>query len=500
MSEARPPGGDRPPAPAAAVFLPSPAPEAAGERAPGGRADPDVGRGTSGELDTAAGTLGSALLLSYGLPAFGTALVLISVALYLPNYYTDELGVTAGMLSWVFLAGRLWDAITDPLMGFVSDRTRSRFGRRRPYFLLAALPIWIVFFRIWSPDPGLGPEETFVHLLVHYLLLYTAWTVFWIPYVSLGMELTPDYHERTRLFGVRQGFYLAGTAVGMMAPELFARARGDVAAGYSSMALVFGGVTAALMLVAFTRLPERYAARQAEALPLLEGLRITFRNRAFVVLMAVYVIAVVGGSFIAPLTLYVGKYVIGARWVVPWVMLAYLAGSVASIPLWVRLSRRVGKNRAWSAGMLLAIGTYATSTLYHEGTWLLWIVLATTIGAANACTMTFGAALSADVIDSDELETGQRREGAFMGIWSFVDKAAVGLAVFAGLQGLHAIGYVPNVAQTPRVVAGIKFLYCVVPAICHLAALLLFRFFPITPEVHARIRAELDARKEAGRV
>jgi glycoside/pentoside/hexuronide:cation symporter, GPH family len=438
--------------------------------------------------------LSTGRIVGYSLPAFGAAMVLLSVAVYLPNYYTDDLGLSAALLGWVILVGRLWDAVTDPLVGYVSDRTRSRWGRRRPYFVLSAVPLWLAFYFMWSPDPGLSATALFTYLLVWYLVLYTCWTIFWIPYISLGMELTPSYHERTRLFGTRQGFFLFGTAVGMLTPELFARAMGGPEAGYPPMALLFGGITCGLILVAFTRLREQPDLARTEHFPFFKGLRVTFRNRAFVVLMLTYLVALVGGSFIAPLTLYVAKYVIQAREVVPLVMLAYLVGSVGAIPFWVRLSRRLGKNRTWSIAMVLATAVYATSFYYHEGTWVLWIVLAAFIGAANGCTMTIGPSLSADVIDSDELETGQRREGAFMGIWSFLDKAAIGLAIFVGMQGLAAVGYVPNEDQPQRVVLGIKVLYCIVPAVCHLAALLLFQRFPITPEVHAQIRAELDAR------
>ena len=443
------------------------------------------------------GRLSHGQLIGYGLPAFGSAATLLSAALYLPNFYTDHLGVTAGMLSWVFLAGRIWDAVTDPLMGHLSDRTRTRWGRRRPYFLIAAVPLGIVFYFLWSPAAGLSASGLFAQLLLCYLLLYTFWTIFWIPYVALGAEMTPLYHERTRLFGVRQVFFLAGTAIGMLTPPLFARAAGDVAAGYARMAAVFGTLTAALILISFTRVRERPQVH-AHTFRFVEGLRVTFRNRAFVVLMVTYLVALVGGSFIAPLTLYVGKYVIKAEWVVPFVMLAYLLGSIGSIGLWVRLARTRGKNWTWSLGMILAACVYAASFAYHEGTWQLWIVLGALIGAANGCTMTLGASLAADVIDSDELTTGHRREGAFMGIWSFMDKAAIGLAIFVGMQGLHAIGYTPNVDQTPAVILGIKVLYCILPAVCHVCAVVLFQRFPITPEVYADIRARLDSRGSGG--
>jgi Na+/melibiose symporter-like transporter len=259
--------------------------------------------------------LGAAQILGYSLPALVTAMILVSVAIYLPNYYTDELGVSAGMLSWVFLVGRIWDAITDPVMGHVSDRTRTRWGRRRPYFLVAALPLWLVFYLIWSPSPDLGRSGTYLHLMVCYLVLYTFWTVFSIPYLSLGMELTPVYHERTRLFAGRQGFYLAGTAIGMLAPPAFAGMLGDKVSGYSLMAAVFGGLGVALILIAFAQVRERPHLAAHETFPFFHGMRVTLRNRAFVVLLTVYLFSLVGGSFVAPLSLYIAKYVIKAEWV-----------------------------------------------------------------------------------------------------------------------------------------------------------------------------------------
>jgi GPH family glycoside/pentoside/hexuronide:cation symporter len=438
--------------------------------------------------------LSAGQLIGYGLPAFGTSLILISVAIYLPNFYTDELGVTAGMLSWVFLVGRVWDALTDPMMGHLSDGTRTRWGRRRPYFLISALPIWATFYLIWSPNPSLSPNGLLLHLMVWYLLLYTFWTVFSVPYSSLGMELTPHYHERTRLFAGRQAFFIAGTIAGMLAPAVFASAAGEKLAGYSAMAIVFGGLTVVLILVSFARVREREGPATSRAYPFIKGLGVTLRNRAFIVLLLVYMTSVVGGSFIAPLTLYMGKYVIREEWVVQYVMLSYMTGSLLSIPVWLRLSRRVGKKHAWTTAMVIGTVGYGLSYTYPEGTWILWIVLAFIVGSASGCSMTLGPAIQADVIDSDELETGTRREGAFVGVWSFLDKGAVGLAIFIGMQGLERIGYEPNVEQSETVIEGMKFLYCVLPAALHLVALLIFQKFPITAEVHAQIRAKLDAR------
>ncbi|MCP5057850.1 MAG: MFS transporter [bacterium] len=438
--------------------------------------------------------LPSGEVLAYALPAATVAIVVISVGMYLPNFYTDELGVSAGLLSWVFLAGRLSDAVTDPLMGFISDRTATRWGRRRPYMLLAALPIWLIFYLVWSPASSLSPTGVFVHLLVCYLLLYAFLTVFSIPYISLGMELTPNYDDRTRLFGVRQVFTVVGTAAGMLAPFAFAELIGTKEDGYPVMALALGGFGAVLILFASSRIAERPAVVVRNPLPFVQGLRVTAANRPFRILLLVYLASHVGGSFIAPLGLFIAKYVIKLEWAMQPVMLAYLVGSLLSVPLWLRLSRIHGKNRTWTAGMLVGVAAYAISYSYHEGTWVLWVILGAVVGAVHGCTLTLGPAIAADAIDEDELETGQRREGVFMGIWSFVDKAAIGVAVFIGMQGLEFIGYVPNQDQTESVIEGMKFLYCILPAILNLLAVIIFQRFPITRERHEDIRAQLELR------
>ena len=434
-------------------------------------------------------------ILSYALPTFSTATIMMTVAIYLPNFYTDELGLTAGMLSWVFLFGRIWDAVTDPTMGHISDRTHTRWGRRRPYFLLSALPIWLFYYLIWSPSPSLSTNGLFVHLLICYLLLYTLWTIFNIPYYSMGMELTPEYHERSRLFGWRQGFSVAGIVAGTLAPVVFSRIAGSKVVGYSWMAAVVGGVCVVLILIMFFIIQERRESVKRPAFPFFKGLGVTFRNRAFVILMLVYLTSMIGQSFITPLAIYMAKYVVKVEWVTQPLILTYMSASLLSIPFWLYLSKRIGKNRTWTAAMLIGAIGYALVYTVHEGTWLRWILLTIPTGAPYGCTMMLGPAIQADVIDSDELETGTRREGAFIGVWSFIDKAAIGLAVFVGLQGLEIFGYVPNVTQTKIVITGITVLYSLLPASLNLVAVFIFQKFPITREVHAEIRAQLDARK-----
>ncbi len=435
-------------------------------------------------------------IISYALPTLGLYIIMMTVAIYLPNYYTDDLGVTAGMISWIFLISRIWDAVTDPIMGHISDRTRTRWGRRRPYFLLSALPIWLLFYLIWSPSQSLSSNGLFVHLLICYLLLYTFWTMFNIPYYSLGMEITPEYHERSRLFGGRQAFGVTGIIIGTLVPVLFTRVAGSKLLGYSWMGAIVGGICAVLILITFFCVKERPESITSPAFPFIKGLGVTFRNRAFVVLLLVYLATLIGGSFIAPLAMYMAKYVIKVEWATQPAILTYMVVSLVSIPGWLYFAKKYGKVKTWTAAMLLATIGYALTYAVDEGMWWLWILCTLPVGATFGCTMMLGPSIQADVIDSDELETGTRREGAFIGVWSFVDKAAVGLAVFVGLQVLELIGYVPNVEQTETVKIGIKVLISFLPASLSIVAAIIFKmFFPITPEVHAEIRSKLDARK-----
>jgi GPH family glycoside/pentoside/hexuronide:cation symporter len=430
-------------------------------------------------------------IVTYALPAFPASLVLITVAIYLPNFYTDDLGVTAGMLGWVFLLGRFWDAVTDPAMGYLSDRTRSRWGRRRPFLLLAAIPMWLTFYLIWSPNPDWSPTVLFLYLMVCYLTLYTFWTVFNVPYQSLGMELTSDYHQRTVLFAVRQAAYVVGTIFGMMIPAYLVGRLGNRLDAYSTFSLYAGALIVVILVFAFLSLREREDIHHAESFPFLEGMKITFKNRAFVILVLTYLASVVGASFIAPLSLYIAKYVIKMEGIVQYIVLVYMLGSLLSIPVWAFIAKKTSKVRAWQIALTIGGVAYFGALTYSEGTWILWMIFAAIVGTTFGCTMAIGPAIIADVIDQDELETGKRREGAFVGVQSFVDKAAVGLAVFIGMQGLAYIGYVPNVEQTPQVVSGLLFLYGILPGVLQLVSVVIIQRFPITPEVHQDIRRQL---------
>jgi GPH family glycoside/pentoside/hexuronide:cation symporter len=188
------------------------------------------------------------------------------------------------------------------------------------------------------------------------------------------------------------------------------------------------------------------------------------------------------------------EYVVGMPEMAPYVIFTYIVTAAVAIPFWLRLSRRIGKKETWSRALILASVAFALGTYIHDGTWLLWVLMAVFAGFGYGCTMALAPSMMADVIDLDELETGRRREGAYFGIWSFIDKSALGLAVFVGMYAIDLMGYVPNQEQSFRVIWTLKTLYFILPAVCFATACYLLRRYPITQEEHRRIRAAIEAK------
>ncbi|UCD56732.1 MAG: MFS transporter [Candidatus Hydrogenedentota bacterium] len=438
-------------------------------------------------------------IVSYGLPRFGSAIMFLAVVVYLPKFYTDDLLLSPALIGLTFLIARFWDAATDPVMGYVSDRTKSRMGRRRPYFLVSAVPVAIAYFLLWSPPHGLRDWGLFYYVTAAYLLTYTFWTIFSIPHHSLGAELTMDYHERTLLTGVREGLGVLGTLVATLAPPAFAIVFGSKHKGYSYLAALTGLTTAVFIFIAFFNLRENPEFQKQHPIALKEGLKALFKNRPFRTLLVAFVIALMGNSLVPVLTLYIADYVVKVPRIAPVIIVSYLLMASVSILFWTRLSRRIGKREAWSYALVLSSVVFAISTYYHEGTWLIWIILAGLAGFGYGCTLALAYSMMADVIDLDELETGRRREGAYFGIWFFVEKGAVGLTAYIGLQTLAIMGYVPNVEQSLRVVWSMKFLYSILPAVCFGACYFFLRRYPITQKEHERIRAEIQLKKGSSR-
>lgn len=428
---------------------------------------------------------------AYALPALPLALIGIPVYVYLPKFYTDTMGMDIAVVGLLLMAVRLFDAVTDPLIGFLSDNTKGPWGRRRPYIAVGAAGLSLSIFFLFNP-PALEGAGMSLYFGIWIFTLFFFWTLVTIPYESLGPELTADYHERTALFSWRDGFLILGTLLAAAAPVIITAVFEHLGQPVSDsrqfavMSVVFSPLVLGAALVCVFCIQE--AAPQANAENL--GWGAVLKNRPFLILISGYAISAVGSSLPATLILYYVEHVLGAGNAEVFLLIYFLTG-ILFLPLWVKISKKTGKKQAWILSMLVNTGAFSGVFFLGYGDETAYGILVFLSGIGFGASLALPSAIQADVIDVDQLETGQRREGRYMGLWSIAKKMSAALGTGIGLLMLGQTGYTPNAAQTPDTVFMLRVLYALVPCLCNLAAIALICFYPITEQVHAQIRDQI---------
>jgi GPH family glycoside/pentoside/hexuronide:cation symporter len=443
----------------------------------------------------ATGRLGIGERLAYAAPSFALAAVGIPVYVHLPKFYTDVVGVDVALLGAMILGIRIFDAFTDPAIGLLSDRTRSRHGRRRPYVLGAVGPLALCFYLLFQP-PALGGAAAATWFGVNLFLVFLFATLVKVPYDAWGPELSFDYDERTSLLGMRDGFLLGGTVVAASSPVLIAAALGlgegaaDQRALFFWVAVLYAALLVASCVACVLRLRERSPRPPSAAGHVLRGLFETRRNRPFLILLAAYTVSAFGSNLPATLILYYVEYVLGSK-LANLFLLEYFVTGIAFLPLWIAAARRFDKKQTWIASICLNTGAFAGVFFLGPGDAALYGVLVFLSGIGLGATLALPSSMQADVIDYDELLSGERREGQYLGLWSVSTKLAAALGVGVALPVLGQAGYVPNQEQTEAVKTTLRVLYALVPSLCNLLALGIALLYPITRARHAEIRAAL---------
>ena len=357
-------------------------------------------------------------VFAYGAPAVGAGYMYLLLALYVMKFCTDILLIAPAVMGLIFSISRFWDALSDPVAGYYSDRTKLALGRRRSWMLASILPIGLFFLMVFSPPLALTGFELTLWMAVAIIGFYGVMTIFFVPHLSLGAELTDNYHERSRLFGMRHAFYTVGSILALVTMQMLisAEATGDGAVRELAFdqGLLAGVVMAGLVAYAVVRLREPPPEQaQLESGPF-QAFRDVARNPYARRLYVVWFIENVGGGAIAALTLYVTHYVVGAPQWAPAIILAYMVPSSFAVPLWVSLSRRRGKIRTWVLSMCLtgvSFGGMFSLPFIETMEARLWtiFILAFFAGLAAAGGGSIGPSVQGDVVDYDELRSGERK-------------------------------------------------------------------------------------------
>jgi GPH family glycoside/pentoside/hexuronide:cation symporter len=438
--------------------------------------------------------------IAYAVPALFLAVVGIPVYVYIPKFYTDVVGVNIAALGYILFSVRLFDAVTDPAIGYLSDRTRTRVGRRRPYIAVGSVFVALTMYLLFNPPRVSASAET-IWFAVCIYALFLCWTAVVVPYESLGPEITFDYDERTTLFGMRDGFLIVGTLAAASSPAiiqwLFDLA-GD-ADGERTKFFWIAVIYAPLLIgscwwcvLAIRELPR---STPFGKIGILTGLRQVGRNRPFVILLVAYTISAIGNNLPATLILYYVEYVLQSKMADAFLLLYFVTG-IVFLPGWIVIARRTEKKAAWLASMAVNTGAFIGVFFLGPGDAVIYGVLVFLSGIGFGATLAIPSAIQADVIDYDELLTGERREGQYIGLWSIAKKLAAAVGVGAGLSILGLAGYTPNVEQSAQVQFTLRTLYALVPSVCNMIAFLIALAYPITGSIHREIRTAIAEKKE----
>jgi len=449
---------------------------------------PDVGR------------LPLATKVAYGAPAFAGAAMAITGAVHMPRFYSDVVLAPLGYVALMIALGRAFDAITDPVMGWLSDRTRTRWGRRRPYIALGSVPCAVCFWLLLNPPRGAGSDAA-LWFGLSFLALFLFSTVVSIPRAALGAELSPYYHERSSLFGIQSIFAAAGTIAGAILPGIMQDGFGvvDERRVFGTVAGVLAVALVVLNFVMLVRVQERREFMERPPNPFIPGVRRALRNRPFRVLLMAGVVNAIPASIPAILIPFYVYYAIRPENPASWLagfLLLYLGAGFVCLPIWMAVSRRVGKLATMAAASVMGISGSVLFFFVDQGETFFASCAYAYTGIASGAFLFLIPAMGADTIDYDELRTGRRREAQFGAFWAIIPKFVSIPGASIPIAILSAVGYVPNQVQTPEVVFTIKFLYSLFPAAFYVAALAIVLRYPISESVHAAIRDGIDRHQQ----
>jgi GPH family glycoside/pentoside/hexuronide:cation symporter len=430
-------------------------------------------------------------------------------------FLTDTVGLRPQLASLAVLIGIIWDAINDPLVGSISDSAHTKWGRRRPFLLLFSVPFGLAFVLLWWAPPWNSQFLLFLHVTMAYMLADTLQTLVVVPFLTLTPELTQDYDERTSLTTFRMLFnLLASLAAAAGAPEIVA-SFANRQTGYLVMSAIFGALSIFPYILIFITTRERFPEPVKNQFTPLQSFTSTWKNIPFRIATVINLLNWVTFDLVALMLPFFIRYwidegnlshqisvpPIGQLTTESLVFLILLTTAILALPLWSFLAQRWNKRNAYIAGMLFWAGVQLLIITIRPGQLSYILILAVFAGISVSTAHVLPNALFPDVLEWDEVKTGQRRDGIYYGILNLTRKLASALTIFAALQALGIFGYqtpptgATTFVQPAQTLSAIRVLTGPAGAILLIGAIITAFFYPVSRETHARMRYLLAKRR-----
>jgi len=441
-------------------------------------------------------TLPTARLIAFSALAMPTFAAQLPLAVYLPAIFSQHYGLSLSVLGVIFLTEKIWGTLSDPLVGALSDRSRSRFGRRRSWIVAGGIVFGASGLSLFFPGAAISP----LRLTTVLFLFYLGWSMIQIPYFAWSGELSRDYDERTRVATYQTVTGSTGLLLILILPTIIDQIRpGDAALKLHVMgAWILSTLALALVLIVWA-FPEPPAVEPANARPSLRGsIRLVLTNGLLMrVLASDFAVTLGQGIRGALFVFFVSIYMGLPAWASGLFLLQFLFG-IAAGPLWMKIGFRLGKHRAAILGELIQVAINLFLLLVVPGRLPLLIALTTAQGLAQGSGNLMLRSMVADVADQHRLRTGEDRTALFFSVFSISMKAALAASVGIALPLVAWLGFDPkSLHNAPHALRGLLFVFALGPAIAHLISAALIARFPLDAVAYAAVRRELDERDAA---
>lgn len=443
--------------------------------------------------------------IAYGVGDLGNNVAYGALGFYFVFFLTDVAGLSPFWAGNIFMIVRMWNAVLDMVVGGVSDHTKTRHGRRRPYLLYGALPLGVAFALLWQVF-FVGEVSMIVFYIFAGVLFSTMYSLVAIPYNALLPELSQDYNERTSISGFKMAFSFVGSLLSAMGVTLIVDTiyPGKVMyrQSYPVMGWLLGAVVTVCILLCFAGTKERVQPTLQKPEPMLKSLRSLLRLKEYRLVLGVFIFNMVGFDIIMALYIYFMKYALQISDDVSYLfMMIPLVLAVIATPLWVWVSDKLGKKKAYIISAIYFVVPLLICLFLPAGNLPLIIGIIALIGVGISAFQTLTFSILPDVVEVDELKNGVRREGTIYGTTMFLYKIASAVLVALTTAMLGVFGYIESaggevVTQPASAVFGIRLLIGIVPALCFVLSAVFVKNLPLSKQEFDAIRASLPGNKQ----
>lgn len=474
------------------------------------------------------GVLAKKTIYAHGAIGLPLAVISYPLGIWVPAHYSGELGLSLATVGTILLLARLTDVVTDPLIGELSDRWRTPLGRRRPWLLFGAPMMMLGVYNLFIPSEGAGLG----YFLFWLTMFFIGATMIILPHRAWGAELSPDYHQRSRVTAAREFYLLIGYMLAASVPMIVeisadggtgtlevlrtmwsdavgafsgdfrernivdrASLTGPVLMGLAWSVIIILPICAGIVLLFVKEPPPRIG----EARPsLLEGLRLVLKNGPMVRVLLIVLLVHFGESSRNAVSLFFIRDIVGVPTIGAAYFFYFIAG-LSAIPFWLMLGRKIGKHLAFMLTLLIVSAVSATNLLLEQGDYFMFFMLFIVKGFCFGGLQFLPFAMLADVVDVDAARSGVQRAGTYFAFLGFSEKIAIALGIGAALNIVGLLGFNPSggtSASSDIGVLALRLVYCLGPIFFYGLAYVLIWSYPLTPKRHARLRRRLEARNE----